>query len=265
MRKHMKLAPKFYGPYTIIQKIGSVAYKLVLPVNSQIHPVFHVSLLKKKINHRHSATIQLPAIDNEGQIQVYPLAILSRRIVPRNADSTSSIFLFREETNEHTMDYKAPSTNDEIADIVTKVGTQLCSNFPAPPLGRGVEIANLIWRCLEDWGIVAKIHTVSIDNASANDLAIDNLKVFIRSKKKLCNLLMAIAAILDPKYKMMTLEFFFPRFYSPQDAVTELAFVQRTLCNHYMEYVSMCSTESDASGKGSTSRQSSQDARNVET
>ncbi|KAG8377804.1 hypothetical protein BUALT_Bualt08G0071700 [Buddleja alternifolia] len=41
-------------------------------VSSQIHPVFHAFLLKKKIGHRHSASTQLPAIDNEGQIQGLP-------------------------------------------------------------------------------------------------------------------------------------------------------------------------------------------------
>ncbi|KAG8381372.1 hypothetical protein BUALT_Bualt06G0115400 [Buddleja alternifolia] len=312
-----------------------------------------------------------------------------------------------------------------------------------PPPRRGVDIANVIWRCLEDWGIEGKIHTVSVDNASANDSAIENLKVFIRSKKKLLcggslfhvrccahilnlvaqdglseiknviecvrdsvdyirrsdsrlkvfteivkqlnlrerkliddcktrwnstyemlaiairfrdvfpryadrdplyldcpspsdwekvvkvcsllevfwkathvisgsyyptsnlflqevvrvkveldnksqssddfiydmvnsmkrkfdkywgesNLLMAIAAVLDPRYKMMALEFFFPKLYSPEKATTELAFVRRTLYDLYSEYVSMCSAESNASGSGSTS-QSNVDARNVET
>ncbi|KAG8377345.1 hypothetical protein BUALT_Bualt08G0023500 [Buddleja alternifolia] len=79
------------------------------------------------------------------------------------------------------------------------------------------------------------------------------------------NLLMAIAAVLDPIYKMMALEFFFPKLYSPEKAATELAFVRRILYDLYSEYVSMCSAESNASGEGSTSCQSINSDRNVET
>ncbi|KAL3693385.1 hypothetical protein R1sor_007036 [Riccia sorocarpa] len=42
-----KLNPRFIGPFTISRRIGMVAYELELPPTMKVHPVFHVSLLRR--------------------------------------------------------------------------------------------------------------------------------------------------------------------------------------------------------------------------
>jgi len=43
-RPSMKLAPKLYGPFKILEQRGELAYKLEISDRWKIHPVFHVPL-----------------------------------------------------------------------------------------------------------------------------------------------------------------------------------------------------------------------------
>lgn len=84
LRTHIKLQSKFYGPFRIIKRVGNVAYKLLLPSSSTIHPVFHVSQLKKHIGPQAIPCADLPLVSQDGTIRTEPIHVLETRQIPRN-------------------------------------------------------------------------------------------------------------------------------------------------------------------------------------
>ena len=46
--KRGKISPRYIGPFEILERVGTVAYRLALPPSlSGVHEVFHVSMLRK--------------------------------------------------------------------------------------------------------------------------------------------------------------------------------------------------------------------------
>jgi hypothetical protein len=66
-----KLDHKQIGPYAILERVGSRAYKLELPATVKLHPVFHISLLEPTTNTEpipgHQQPPPPPVIVNEQQ------------------------------------------------------------------------------------------------------------------------------------------------------------------------------------------------------
>ncbi|XP_057996486.1 uncharacterized protein LOC131175830 [Hevea brasiliensis] len=80
--KKGKLSPRFIGPYEIIERAGSVAYKLALPPElSKIHNVFHVLMLMR---YRSDPTHVIPRETTEVQpyltYEEELVAILAREV-----------------------------------------------------------------------------------------------------------------------------------------------------------------------------------------
>nr|KYP41568.1 hypothetical protein KK1_037051 [Cajanus cajan] len=78
-KRNEKLSPRFYGPYQITKQIGAVAFQLALPPESKIHPVFHVSLLKKALSPSATPQPLPPMLSEELELQVTPTAVKAVR------------------------------------------------------------------------------------------------------------------------------------------------------------------------------------------
>ncbi|GJY30089.1 hypothetical protein Tco_0413584 [Tanacetum coccineum] len=78
--KKGKLAPRFVGPFEIIEKVGLMAYRLDLPEElNGVHDTFHVSKLKKCLA---DPTLQVPLdeirVDAKLNFMEEPVEILER-------------------------------------------------------------------------------------------------------------------------------------------------------------------------------------------
>ena len=79
--KHGKLSPRFMGSFEILERLGTVAYRLALPPSmSSVHEVFHVSMLRKYTpDPTHVADWRQIEVDTDGTFEEGPVYILDNR------------------------------------------------------------------------------------------------------------------------------------------------------------------------------------------
>jgi len=91
--KKGKLSPRYIGLFEILERVGEVAYKVALPPSlSTVHPVFHVSMLRKYYgNPSHMLDFSLVKLDKDLTNEEEPVAILARKVRQLRSKSYPSV------------------------------------------------------------------------------------------------------------------------------------------------------------------------------
>ena len=76
--KRGKLSPRFIGPFEILERIDTVAYRLALPPSmSSVHEVFHVSMLRRyTLDPTHVVDWGEIEVDTDGTFEEAPMCIM---------------------------------------------------------------------------------------------------------------------------------------------------------------------------------------------
>jgi len=90
-RSSQKLVAKYYGPYQVVAKVGRVVYKINLPPTTLIHPVFHVSPLKRHIGN-HTVEDVPPIFPRTPDLQ--PRTILERQMARCKTQTITQVLVY---------------------------------------------------------------------------------------------------------------------------------------------------------------------------
>jgi hypothetical protein len=106
-----KLAPRYIGPFLILERYGPVAYRLQLPETlSAVHNVFHVSQLKKYLRVP-NRTIEITDVSLEPDLTYseHPIQVLDQkdRITWRR-----TLKFYKVQWNQHSEDEATWETQD---------------------------------------------------------------------------------------------------------------------------------------------------------
>jgi hypothetical protein len=73
-----KLSPRYIGPFSILARVGSLAYRLQLPESmAGVHPVFHVSMLRKFLRDPdHQIKLESIGVQQDLTLECRPVRIL---------------------------------------------------------------------------------------------------------------------------------------------------------------------------------------------
>ncbi|KAL6311082.1 hypothetical protein AAG906_021193 [Vitis piasezkii] len=106
-RRKGKLSPRFVGPFEILERVGTLAYKVALPPSlSKIHNVFHVSTLRKYIyDPSHVVELEPIQISEDLTYEEVPVQIVDVMDKWSNHSIREATWELEEEMRENILNY----------------------------------------------------------------------------------------------------------------------------------------------------------------
>ena len=94
-RDNHNLAYKFFGPYTILERVSEVAYHFDLPATSKVHPIFHVSLLCKMVPPDRQVLPLFPPPDAHLQVSVVLFVEATKKFSKLSSDGLTTLMILQ--------------------------------------------------------------------------------------------------------------------------------------------------------------------------
>ena len=126
-----KLLPKWIGPFKVEKLVGAVSYKLTLPANMKVHPVFHVSLLKPYLSDGRVQPVRPILVDGEPYFMIE--CILDHRIHKRGRTTYMEYLVkWQDYGPEHnSWEPESSLSGSELGQTLLHYWDRLC--WPGPP------------------------------------------------------------------------------------------------------------------------------------
>jgi hypothetical protein len=121
-----ELLPKWVGPFKVVERVGQVAYKVMLPPNLKMHNVFHVQLLKP---YRDDGRVQPPPppIEIDDSLEYEVERVLGHREVKRGKQIRKELLVqwlgYEHEHNTWEPEKNLTHCEDLLADHWASVAT----------------------------------------------------------------------------------------------------------------------------------------------
>jgi transposase InsO family protein len=89
-RANPKLAFRYFGPFQVLLRVGGTSYKLQLPDSCEIHPVIHVSQLRRAVPPSTEVLQDLPV---DVAVQPEPTKVLETRLYQRGGETRTQVLI----------------------------------------------------------------------------------------------------------------------------------------------------------------------------